>query len=91
MDKWEVDTPVSYNKRPMGNINLPKFYKTDSALYYIFFHIKLNFSGAVVLRRIFKDFVLHIETHVKVILSDCGPTRHPGAMIFTNLNLHHVR
>jgi hypothetical protein len=59
------------------------------------FHVNLNFPGSVVLeKKIFKDFS-YINT-CKNGFPNCGPVRPPGArppgaMIWTNLNLHYVR
>ena len=54
------------------------------------FHLNLKFSGLVVLeKKIFKHFS-YINT-CKNGFPYCGPARPPGAMIWTNLNLHYVR
>ena len=53
------------------------------------FHVDFNISGLVVLKKkIFKHFS-YINT-CKNCFPYCGPTRPPGTMIWTNLNLLYV-
>jgi rRNA maturation endonuclease Nob1 len=64
--------------------------KLDSALQQeTSVYINLNFSGAVVLEKIFKDISYRITC--KNCFPCIGPSRHPGAMNSGNLNLHWVR
>jgi hypothetical protein len=54
------------------------------------FYVNFSFPGPMVLEKKIFKFFSNINT-CKNDFPYCGPTRPPGAMIFTNLYLHYVR